>query len=452
MRQGEGNTRGKMLRIITKIFVIYIVLTVGLMVSVETLQARTVAFESRTITQVKRLRGGTHRVPLNEYFGLSVSDLPKNFSFTTDFRGEAGPPTSDGEFDLYQATFHVEPVGGLLVDGGRQWLMDGFDGSLLDGLKLGIFPESWRVGFSLYAGVPRYVDEGTFRNVTEGLLVGTQVHLRNVENTAAQISLRWRKIDVTLGDYTQNDNIAAAVALSHQFTKLWSTPSIYSNFEYSIPGKTVEAGTVGLDLYPHWRVAFNLEGSYYDSDRDLNQATLLGQYLTDQMVQAREGVEVKLVHGFRLFEDFSYQRYGVVSRGNENGYIASSGLGHYLKVLKLSSTGEFYYGKSFGGKVYGGLIEWTDKYFEEFDIQTSLDISRYSKITNQTDTAISLVGGVDYQFVDCCSFGLGGEFNHNNWFSKEGRVTVRLVVGGGGSPRPEVSLRSPRLMRQFHEI
>ena len=177
------------------------------------------------------------------------------------------------------------------------------------------------------------------------------------------------------------------------------------------------------------------------------------QHLTDKdWHEVQEGVEVKLIHGFRLFEDFSYQRYGVVSRGNENGYIASSGLGHYLKVLKLSSTGEFYYGKSFGGKVYGGLIEWTDKYFEEFDIQTSLDISRYSKITNQTDTAISLVGGVDYQFVDCCSFGLGGEFNHNNWFSKEGRVTVRLVVGGGGSPRPEVSLRSPRLMRQFHEI
>src|SRR3989338_864169 len=172
MRQGEGNTRGKMLRIITKIFVIYIVLTVGLMVSVETLQARTVAFESRTITQVKRLRGGTHRVPVNEYFGLSVSDLPKNFSFTTDFRGEAGPPTSDGEFDLYQATFHVEPVGGLLVDGGRQWLMDGFDGSLLDGLKLGIFPESWRGGFFPSSRGPPPLGGGALRHVGAGGLLG----------------------------------------------------------------------------------------------------------------------------------------------------------------------------------------------------------------------------------------------------------------------------------------
>lgn len=413
--------------------------------------AENVVVSLRTLSQVQRERGGTHQVPVNEYFSLGVSELPRNSSFDLDFRSMGDLATEATEFDLYQATLHVEPLSTFQMDGGRLWLNDGFDSALLDGARFAIAPDGAPLGVNFYWGVPRYLDEGDFVNVTEGMVTGFQLYLRDVKDTAAQFSFRYRKNDITQRNFKENDSFGVALAASHQFTSFWATPNLYSNFEMDLPDQTVEVATLGAAFYPHWRVVATVEGNYYDAARNFQEATLLGQYVTDQLMMGFESAEIKLPWGFRLFENFAFSRFDATAHNDSNGYRAGVGVGHYSEPAKLSTSGEFYYADSYGGRVTGGLAELSNQSLKNLEISTALDVSRYTKITNQEDTALSWVTGVAYEFSDDVHVELGGEYNHNNWFDREGRVTVGLTVGLKTTKKPLRQSALP-MMRGTHEI
>lgn len=414
--------------------------------------AEYVSLESRTLIQVKELRGGEESVPLNEYVSLNVSQLPKNASFAVDFRAFMSQPDDRKNMNLYQAAFHIEPLASLTIDGGRFWFLDGFEGTLLDGARFDIMPSDWHVGLKLYGGVPRHLDQGDFDNVTEGLIAGTQWYLRGFDHTAAQLNMRYEKISLGTKNYRENDTFAASCAGSHQFTDFWASPALYGNAEYNIAGKTLDAGSVGFDLYPHWRVALNFEGNYYDVDRNINETTFLEQYLTDEMLQGRQSMDLKLAKNLRLFEEFAYQRFQVPGRGNDTGYIASAGVGHYWKAAELSSRAEYYYGKSWGGTLHGGMLELINTSIKHLTGSASVDVSRYTKVTGQLGTAISAVGSAEYGFADAYSLLVGGEYNRNNWFDHEGRATVQFVVSLDSAKRTRKSLAALRSTRRLHEI
>lgn len=391
--------------------------------------AETVTFESRTLSQIQRMRGGANEYPTYQVVSLSGSEMPNNFSFDIDMQGNLDDRSVDDRMSLYQAAFHVEPSSALELDGGRQWLTGGFDSLIMDGGKVTIAPDEWKLGMEAYAGVPRSPDEGDYENVTEGLVSGLSLFLQNVENTQGQLSARYQKIDVTKKNYNQNETILVGLAMSHQFDSVWATPSLYSNIEFDTADKTINAGTLGIDLYPHWRWAMNLEGNYFDVNHHLNETTLQGAYLTDELMQGRESIEFKLGKGWRLMQDFNMQRYSAPGYGRENSYVAGGGLGHYWEASKLSTTANYYYGKSFGGRIHGGILEVMSKWMSKTDLNFSFDVSRYTKITNAKDTAISAVGGVRHHFTPLNSLMVGGEYNHNNWFSREGRLTLEWTMG-----------------------
>lgn len=408
-------------------------------------------FGYRNISQIRKGPNRTNEFPINQYVGIGLSQLPRNFSFETNFRAFADPKMDRKAFDLYEAAFHVEPVSSFSLDGGRQWLSDGFDATILDGTRLGFFPSDGHLGGSIYAGIPRYLEDGNFHNVTEGLVIGGALNLLNVKDTSAGFSVRWRKIDATRNDYRHNDTIYLGLAGSHQFTSSSWAPNIYGNAEIDTAGKTLDVGTLGLNFYPHWRVAFTIEGSRFDVARRSADETILGNFFSGSIAQGREGLQIKIAKDLNFIQDFSFQYYKVPGRGAENGYTAGAGLGHFWEKAKLSSEGEYYYRKSFGGHVHGGYVALANKYFKHVFANVSFDISRYSKVTGQRDTAISLVGDVGYAFTGRTRLAVGGEFNHNNWFDKEGRITLGLEIGldtSGYTPEK----RSKKINRRFHEI
>ena len=406
---------------------------------------------SRTLTQVKKARNKAYRIPISEYFDLNLSNLPKNSTFDLNFQGSGEPKTSYDRFDLYLATFHIEPTSSLYIDGGRFWLPDGFGVSLMDGGRFSLMPKGWKVGFGAYAGIPRYLDDGEFEaSIIEGFATGFQLLLQDVTDTAAALSFQYRKADVTQKNYRENDIFLAGLSTSHQFSDFWATPQAYGNFEYNVPGKMVNAGAVGGDFYPHWRVAFNLEGGYYDVDRRYAETSFLGQYFSGAMYQGQQGMEIKLGKGFRYFENVSIQKFKVTGRGNENGYLISDGLGYYWEPIKLSTTLEGHYAKSFGGKVYGGLIEWTSKYFKNLLMEASLDVSRYNKVTGQKDTAVSIVGALGVPISKHFDLKVGGEYGHNNWFNNEGRVTLQIDMNLDNSQSKK--RHASGLLEKSHEI
>lgn len=384
-------------------------------------------FTYRNLAQVRKDISPSRSVPIYQYFGYNLSGLPKNIDFQTDFRAYLNPELSDGQMDLYQATLHIEPAEDLNLNVGRLWTVDGFETGPVDGFKVGFFPSDFIVGGSFYAGVPRYLEETNFTNIPNGLLVGFNLNLQEVKNTTLQFSTRWKKINVTSNSWNRNDTISAGLTGSHQFDNSWS-PNIYGDVEYDIAGKVFDDGTLGIDLFPHWRVALTFEGNRFNVNRKLDQPTILGNYFTGGIWQGRQALELKLRKNLHFIEDFSYQRYDVQGRGGENAYTASAGLDYYWEALKLSALATYYLRKSFGGQVQGGYFEVNNKYFKKWIFEAHVDVSHYSKITKQTSTAVSLIGDVCYMFNNYFKLALGGEFNRNNWFSRDGRITINAAI------------------------
>lgn len=391
------------------------------------------------------------RTPIDQYIGFGFSELPRDFGFNTNFRVFTDPTRPAQQFDLYEAVLHIEPASHFTMDGGRQWNVDGFNADLLDALKLGLFPEGSFVGGSLFGGVPRYPEDGNFHNVMEGLNVGLNLNLQNVENTSLQFSAKWNKVDATRTSWKRNDTIYVGLVGSHQFEDVWAQPNIYGNVEYDIAANTFDVGTFGIDLYPHWRVALTLEGNRFDVSRSSREQTVFGNSFTGSIRQAREALQIKIAKSLHFFEDFSYQRYNVAGRGGENGYTANAGFEHFWKAAKFSTLAQYYYFKSYGGTVNGGYVHFSDSYFKNWLFELGVDVSRYSKITGQKSTPVSVVGDVAYLINDRCRFSLGGEFNHNIWFNREGRATVNLELNFDKKDyHPEK--RSKKINRRFHEI
>ncbi|PIR17420.1 MAG: hypothetical protein COV46_04480 [Deltaproteobacteria bacterium CG11_big_fil_rev_8_21_14_0_20_49_13] len=408
-------------------------------------------FSYRNLSQVKKGRFVGYEAPTNQYFSLGLSKLPVESSFQTDFKVFINDERDSYQFDLYQAVLYIEPVESLKIEGGRQWLSEAFDVALLDGLKLSVTPDSGYLNFSVYAGGNHYYEEGNVTQGEEGLLVGTAVNLQNVKDTSARFAARWRKADAVVSDWGWNDTIFLGLDASHRFSDAWATPNLYGNIEGDVAGKVVDTGTLGLQLYPHWRLALAFDGNYYNVSRSSAYETIFADYFTGRIMEGSANARVKIMKNLHIFEDLSCLRYTPRNLNPKNGYLFDLGVDNYFERAKLSTLAKFYYLKSYGGHVYGGYLALDARYREKWAGYLDFDLSNYKKITGQSDTATSLVGGVAYWFNKISKLSLGGELNHNQWFNRDARLTVDLEIGLTSSDYTP-NKRSKRIDRRFHEI
>lgn len=407
-------------------------------------------FSYRNLSQVQKGRFVGTEAPINQYFSLGISKLPKDSAFQTDFKVFINNETNSYQFDLYQAVYNIEPVESLAIELGRMWLAESFDTALLDGMKLSVTPGSGYLNFSLYAGGNHYYEQGNVHRGEEGLLVGAALNLQNVEDTLARFAARWRKVEATVNDWGRNDTIFLGLNASHKFSDAWSTPNIYGNIEGDTAGEVIDTGTLGFQFFPHWRLALALDGNYYNVSRNSAYETIFQNYFSGRIIEAKANARVKVMKNLHIFEDLSYLRYTPIALNSKNGYLFNVGLDAYLEPAKLSTLAKFYYLRSYGGHVYGGYLGLDTKYREHWTAALDFDLSNYSKITGQSDTATSLVGDVAYWFNKITKISLGGELNHNQWFNRDARLTIDLAIGLTNSDyTPEK--RSKRLKRRLHD-
>lgn len=388
-------------------------------------------FSYELLSQVRENRAGQREVPINNYIGLELGDMPKEFSFTTNARILADPTRNSEHFafDLYQAALHVEPVKEVLqLDGGRLWFVDGFSVETMDSVVVSVLPKDWHVGLTFYGGLPRSVEIGDFNPPVQSLIAGTRLSLQDVEDTYVELSAKYKKVNMRQTNYRQNDSIHVGISGMHEFSKVKSTPSIYGNVEYNIAGKVLEVGTLGFDIYPHWRLALNFEGNYFNTDRQSDENSLFETFDSGDIIEGRQSIELKLTKGFRFFEEFAYQRFSVTGRGSENGYLAEAGLGNYWKKGKFSTALSYYFQKNYGGTVNGAFLELINTYFKGWTAKASFDYSRYSKLLNRNGTAYSVVAGASYEFTDFATLYLGGEYNRNVWYNNDIRGTLDFTL------------------------
>lgn len=377
---------------------------------------------AKILGQVRKNTQNLQRLPVDGYF--SAEAYGSKVSAETDMRFFRDFDTRVDKYDLYQTVLHVRPLETLQFDMGRQFVNQGFFAAVLDGVQATVSP-SEHFFTTVFSGIPRDIEMENFNN-NRRLLTGISLGLKNVKRTEATLHAAWRSNNIHMFDAGRNDEALVGLTLSRQFA-VSSTPFVYANFEYSATGKVVQAGTAGLDIYPTSRIALNVEGNYFNVDRNFSQQTIQGLYSAGRLIDARLSSTWTLVENYLAFtENVSYENIEVLSRDFRNGWRAEAGFSVTAKKAGFRFEPVYYYIKSFGGTVNGVRGYFHEQFNDLFYAELSVDFSKYRKITNDNDNALSFYGWTGYEVAKGLVLSGGFEFNKNNFFDRDARGSFRV--------------------------
>ncbi len=364
--------------------------------------------------------------PLNGYLGFGGSqDGGWRFSGQVDMRFFGDPSLEISEYDLYQAVLHFTPVEKLQVDFGRQFINQGFFADVIDGIKTTITPSKY-LEVVLYTGIPRSVEIGDF-NKNDGLLSGLSLGLQGVPKTSARMHLAWLKNNIRFGDLPVNDEILLGFDASHQFGGPLK-PMVYGLLEYDIPAKVLDAGTLGVDLYPHRRVSLNLEFNYFNINRDTIRPAVLGIFAQGPVITGRfSSTWTAVPNLLDVVQTYSYNNVEIQGGGvRRDGHLFDIAFPFSFESIGLYFQPEYYFQQSFGGRAHGvrGTIH------EDFPKKVSLDVgveyTNFKKVTNDNGFAFSTVIWAGYEVIKNLKVSAGFEFNKNPFFNQDIRGSWKI--------------------------
>ncbi|MBI2091627.1 MAG: hypothetical protein HYT75_01350 [Deltaproteobacteria bacterium] len=394
-------------------------------------EAASYYIKPRLETQVRKTSSDKREIPFSSYLDSGLSDLPHSGTFDVSLKNERIFKQEQDEFDLYQAVFRMQDLGGLLgVSGGRQFISPGFHAYLMDGASLSLGKESWPVTVGLFGGIPRYIETGDFHGEA-GLVSGMTLDMSMNEHMHTRFSAVYDKLDINEKNWSENETVLVGMSHSHQFGSKLS-PSLYGTMEYDTAGKTVETGLMGFSLQPLARLYWNLEGGHYNTNRDRARSTIFGLYTTGPFYQARTGANLTLIEDagavadFALTGGYSYQRLEISSSASKNGNIADAGFKFTIVPLHLDAGVTYRFYDSFGGRAHDVIVSLHDEPFDKAALDAGADFTKYSKITNDNDTATSVFLMAGYELLKNLEISAGGEYLRNNIFSSEWRATAKL--------------------------
>ena len=382
---------------------------------------------TKILGEVKKDTQNRRLFPVDGY--LSGSAYGSKISAETDMRFFRDFETDNDKYDLYQTVAHLMPMDTLQFDLGRQFVNQGFFVEVLDGVQATVSPTE-HFFTTLFSGIPRDIEVRDFRQ-NDRLLTGLSLGLKNVKKTDATLHAVWRTNNIHTMDLNRNDQVLVGATLSRQFA-VSSTPFVYANFEYNATGELVQTGTAGFDIYPTSRIALNLEGNYFNIDRNYAQQTVQGLYSTGRLIDARLSSTWTLVENFlNLTENASYENIEVLADDFRNGWRVDSGFQLNVEKARFRFEPVYYYIKSFGGHVNGVRSYFHEQFNDLFYAELSIDYSTYKKITNDNDYAVSLYGWTGYEVVKGLVLSAGFEYNRNNLFDEDARAAFRIDYNFG---------------------
>lgn len=375
------------------------------------------------VGQVRENERDQREIPANGYLGFGWVGS-KNITLRSQMRLFRDLDRRLDDYDLYQAVLHFEPAGSLRVDFGRQFVNQGFSVEMLDGIQTTLLPPG-PIEVAVFSGIPRSVERGDF-NENDGLLTGLSAGLKGVSGTNARIRLAWRKNDIKVSDLRQNDEVRIGTNLSHQWA-IEGRPMLYGLAEYDATSKVVDAGTVGVELAPASWVVLNLEGNYFDVNRESSRPTILALFAAGQVWTGRVSSTWTLVPGLLdLTESYSYQRYEIQDGVRRNGYLLDAGLPLSFEAVGLFVQPGYYFAKSFGGDVHGVRAGLHEDFTDKLSADAGVDFATYDKITSDDDNAFSTVVWTGYEILKGWKVSAGFEYNRNNLFDRDVRGSLKV--------------------------
>ncbi len=374
--------------------------------------------------QVRENTSGLKEAPLNGYFGIAMTQPKWHLSGETDMRLFKDAARKWDDYDLYQAVLHIRPLEVLQIDFGRQFLNEGFSAEIADAIRLKILPPG-PIDITVYSGIPRTVETGDF-DKNNGLLTGISLGLKNVPKTSAQIHAAWRKNNIRWQDLRENDDLLIGANLSHQFS-FKTRPLFYGLIEYDAAARVLSAGTLGVDLYPHKRVAITAEFNDFNANRSSDRTTILGLFTRGRLISGRLASTWTIVPDWLdLTESYSYQRVEDRPGLRSNGHLLDTALEISIDSIGLHLTPGYYFSNSFGGTLHGGRLFVMEHFTDKISAEAGFDWTRYSKVTGNDDNAYSGVLWTRYVLPKGFAIAGGFEYNSNNLFRRDIRGSFRL--------------------------
>ena len=377
---------------------------------------------TKIMGEVKKNTQNRQLFPVNGYISGSAygskTAVETNMRFFRDFDAKLD------QYDLYQTVMHAVPFEKLQIDGGRQFINQGFSVEILDGLQATAKPTEY-LAITAFSGIPRNTEVQNFSPNTV-LLTGLSLGLRDIKKTDAALHVAWRKNNVENTDFNKNDEIQVGAVLSHQFP-VSMTPFVYGLIEADATGRMISQATTGLDIYPHSRLALNAEFNYFNVNQGLDRQTIQELYTKGRTLEGRFSATWTILPQYlKLVENYYYDNIEVLPGDLRNNQRLDAGLEMIFDNIGLQFNPGYYFIKSFGGRLNGARVLIHEQFNDLFYAELSVDYTTYKKITNDNDDAVSLYGWSGYEIVKGLVLSGGFEYNKNNLFDRDVRGSFRL--------------------------
>lgn len=419
----------KMKRLLIFIFALFVPVTVS---------AASYYIDARPQVQVRQNALSEREVPFNFFFDTGLADLPKDGTFDVSLKNNKTFNVYGDEFDLYQAVFRLQNIGDVLdISAGRQFLSPGFLTYLIDGLTTTIGKDDWPVRVTLLGGVPRSIETGDFSGNT-GLVAGTTIELNKYENTHIKLSAVFDSLDLENRAWKTSETVLVGLSGERQFGgKLM--PNLYGNIEFDTAAKVVTTGLLGLRLKAHRRIYLNFEGLEFNANRDWRTPSILALFAQGPFYQGYAGTQVVLVEDHKILGSVSvntggsYKRFKSGPTKKTNGYGADGSLQFSILPIKLETVFAYKFIDGYGGRSHDMFLALHDEPIKKLFLDAGANYTRYAKITNQKDEALSLYWMIGYEIIDNFVLQAGGEYLRNATFKNEWRGTAMLSYRLEGS-------------------
>lgn len=402
-----------------------IILLIAPLLWVQPLWAQSFHWDSTVLGQGRENRNNQNELPLNGYLGMGGASPNKTLSFETNMRFFRDFERSLDDLDLYQANLMMKPSEIVKISFGRQFVSEGFAAEIIDGAHMRIHPNDFWLSAALYSGVFRSDEIGDF-NTNDGLFSGLTLGLENIPHFRLNLQGAWRKNNITLVNLRENDEILAGGSLSYD----WSGQSpglIYGLAEYDTTAKIMNTGSLGIDWTLSKRLSLNLEGNYFNINRQTNRNTILSLFTRGATFGGRAGSTITLLpKRVDWVQSYSYQRIEIQQNVFRNGHIVDTSFIFSVPQANLTVEPGYSFSKSFGGRVHGGKLFLHEDFTKKLNADVGIDFVSYRKITNDNDIGFSTVAWGGYQFLKGWTLSGGVEYNKNNVFNEDIRGSFKL--------------------------
>lgn len=368
--------------------------------------------------QIRTNSAGDREYETQNRVGFQIVEQNQDISFTSQFRFSQEWTSDEYLVDMYETGVQFNGLFNhhATLNLGRQSLISNIDYILMDGVALTVAP-SRLFDISLYAGVPRYYDDDDFEGEI-GLISGLGLILNQIAYTNARLDVLYQKENFTDNDLNDTDKIY----ISGSASKGLSIFRFYGLGEYDVTDTLPTTATVGAEVYPFVKkVGFLIEGNYFDESRNDDLETIFSILSADRLWQVKSGVFVNAVRHLSLSQNFSLQRFQVLSGQTEDGYNAETGLSYDFEKIRLNIDLGYYFIDNYGGTLHGVRAVLYEDWSQTVYSRVFADYVTYSKITNDNDVGLSLEGATGLNFNNGITLEALVEYNRNNAFTHDVR-------------------------------